>query len=235
MIDIENWMQEYQKIIVNNFGNRVLFIGFQGSYARKEPTERSDIDVVLILDKVNIDDLMIYKNIVEKLPHRELLCGFVSGRDEIACWSKYDLFQFYFDTIAVIGNLETIIPELTVEDAKQAVLVGACNIYHACIHNFLHTTDVDTLQLLYKSAFFVMQANQYCKTGIYVRSRSTMQEFIEEKDKPVFQVLTNQLSINQDNFQRCSEILLEWSGNLIRQYGRNEHNLSELSLIVNKG
>lgn len=163
---------------------------------------------------------MIYKKIVEKLPHRELLCGFVAGEDEISCWSKYDLFQFYFDTIAVKGNLETIIPKLTVEDAQQAVLVGACNIYHACIHNFLHATDIAALQRQYKSAFFVMQAYHYCKTGNYLRSRSTMKEIIEEKDKPVFQALMNQPSIIQDNFIEYSEILLEWSGDLIRQYGR---------------
>lgn len=220
MIDIENWIEEYQKVIVSHFKNRVEFIGLQGSYARKEATEFSDIDVVLILDKINIDDLVIYQNIVDKLPHRELLCGFVSGMEEIACWSKYDLFQLYFDTIAIKGSLETIIPKVTIEDAKQAVLVGICGIYHACSHNFLHTKDINTLQQLYKSAFFVIQAKIYYETKIYVRSRSEIQKIIGEKDKYIIEALMNPLSINEVNFQEYSKILLNWSGSLICQYGK---------------
>lgn len=75
MIDIQNWMRVYQKEICSHFGARVIFIGLQGSYARKEASYNSDIDVVLILDKVAMDDLIIYRKLVEQLPHRELLCG----------------------------------------------------------------------------------------------------------------------------------------------------------------
>ena len=113
MIDIENWLNEYKKEINSCFGDRVIFIGLQGSYARKEATEGSDIDVVLILDKVDINDLTTYRRLVDKLPHRDLLCGFVSGRDELAFWSEYDLFQFYFDTIALQSNLDSVIPPVT--------------------------------------------------------------------------------------------------------------------------
>lgn len=219
MIEIENWLNEYQKEINHCFGNRVVLIGLQGSYARKEATEHSDIDVVLILDKVEIDDLVIYRNLVAKLPHRELLCGFVSGREELAAWSEYDLFQFYFDTIALQGSLETIIPKVTRESAKQAVRVGACNLYHACSHNFLHAQETGTLKMLYKAAFFVMQANYYYKTGVYIHSRSEMQKKIEGTDRDILQTLINPSVIDPNQLQQYSQMLLEWSGNLIRHYG----------------
>ena len=232
MIDIENWLQEYKKQVNNCFGNRVIFIGLQGSYARKEASENSDIDVVLILDKVNIYDLEMYRILVAKLPHRNLLCGFISGRDELACWSEHDLFQFCFDTVALQGNLETIVPRLTIESAKQAALIGACNIYHACSHNFLHGQDIDALRMLYKSVFFVMQAHYYYKTGVYIRSRKEMQEMIEAKDSRLLQTLLNPAVIDQNNLMVYSQLLLEWAGILICQYGKSDHYRRKMSVQI---
>lgn len=66
MIDINQWMRQYQDTVKSIFGGRVLFIGLQGSFGRGEANENSDIDVVLILDKVSLDDLKEYKDAIEK-------------------------------------------------------------------------------------------------------------------------------------------------------------------------
>ena len=50
MIDITNWMQYFTQKLNETFENRVWFVGLQGSYARGEATETSDIDIVVILD-----------------------------------------------------------------------------------------------------------------------------------------------------------------------------------------
>lgn len=219
MIDIEFWMQDYIKVINQHFGSRVVFIGLQGSYARKEASKTSDIDVVLILDRVDITDLVDYRNLVDKLPHRELLCGFVSGQRELAAWSLHDLFQFYFDTIPLQGSLEAIIPPVTNESARQAALIGACNLYHACSHNFIHAQQADALRMLYKSAFFVMQADHYCKTGFYIRSRNEMKDKVDSKDDHILQTLMNPAVIDQRNLQEYSQLLLKWAADIISEYG----------------
>ena len=59
------------------FANRVWFFGLQGSYGRGEAKETSDIDVVVILDELNASDIQTYQNMLDTLPHRELICGFV--------------------------------------------------------------------------------------------------------------------------------------------------------------
>ena len=67
------------------------FIGLQGSYARGEATETSDIDVVFILDELRANDLKIYSDMLDALPNRELVCGFVSGKAELYGWESSDL------------------------------------------------------------------------------------------------------------------------------------------------
>ncbi len=222
MVDISQWMKHYQDAVRDLFGSRVLFIGLQGSYGRNEAHETSDIDVVLILDEVSLHDLKQYKQVIETLPDRSLICGFVSGRDELAGWYKSDLFQFYYDTIPYYGSLDDIIPVPTVADACAAVLMGACNLYHMCSHNYLHGGDMETLKGLYKSAFFVLQAKHFSGTGDYVKSHSALKDVLTGTDLSVSraaeQIKTADMS--QAALERYSELLLQWTHQLIREYGK---------------
>ena len=54
----EYFMSEFISVVKNTFKNRVVFIGLQGSRARKEETQNSDIDTVVILDNLSFDDLL---------------------------------------------------------------------------------------------------------------------------------------------------------------------------------
>ena len=101
---LENWLQDFTKKINESFPKRIIFIGIQGSYARGEATENSDIDVVVIFDKLIYSDLKRYDEIISKMPMREKICGFISGKKELENWDRSDLFQFYHD----IFNYEII-------------------------------------------------------------------------------------------------------------------------------
>ena len=101
MIDINVWLNDFLQKLNDGFASRVWFVGLQGSYGRGEATETSDIDVVVILDELNASDIYTYNNMLDTLPHRELICGFVSGKNEIMNWEPSDLFQFYHDTTPI--------------------------------------------------------------------------------------------------------------------------------------
>ena len=109
MLNMEEWMALYQETMLRCFGERVRFIGLQGSRARGEASENSDIDVVLLLDRLAPEDLEKYRRAAAGLPRRELLCGFVSGVSELKNWERGELFQFYYDTTPVLGRLEEVI------------------------------------------------------------------------------------------------------------------------------
>ena len=79
MIDITVWMQNFLQTLNETFANRVWFVGLQGSYGRGEATETSDLDVVVILDDLSASDIQKYNSMLDTLPYRELICGFLSG------------------------------------------------------------------------------------------------------------------------------------------------------------
>ena len=220
MIETGKWMEQYQRVVRNLFGKRILFIGLQGSYGRGEANENSDIDVVLILDMVSINDLKQYKQGVRVLPDWQLICGFVSGKEEVAGWCRADLFQFYHDTVSYYGNLDDIIPGLNSEDARRAVLLGACNLYHMCSHNYLHSNDMDILKGTYKSALFVLQAKHYSQNGYYIKSHKALGDVLSGTDLKVY-LYAEQLK-NADTSQPIQEVywetMLQWTSSLIYEY-----------------
>lgn len=71
------------------------FIGLQGSYGRGEASETSDIDVVLILDRLDSADLKKYSHMLDGLPQRKLVCRFVSGQKELKNWEPSILKELY--------------------------------------------------------------------------------------------------------------------------------------------
>lgn len=128
MIDINLWMKHFTELLKETFGERIYFVGLQGSYGRNEATESSDIDVVVILDELTADDIKAYSNMIDTLPHRELICGFLSGKDELINWEPSDLFQFYYDTTPILGTLYELLTRIDDAAVDRAIKIGACNI-----------------------------------------------------------------------------------------------------------
>ena len=145
MIAIENFMNIFLNVLNDTFRERVWFVGLQGSYGRDEATETSDIDVVVIIDELSAMDIQTYNDMLDTLPHRELICGFISGKEEIMNWEPSDLFQFCHDTTPIKGSLDEVMAIIDESAVDRAIKIGVCNIYHGCVHNMLHEKSDDIL------------------------------------------------------------------------------------------
>ena len=146
MIDINNWINRFLKVLDDTFGERVWFVGLQGSYGRGEARDTSDIDVVVILDQLSVTDIQRYNTMLDTLPNRKLICGFVSGKNELLNWEPSDLFQFYHDTTPIKGSLDEVVAVVDETAVNRAIKIGACNIYHGCVHNMVHKKSEDILK-----------------------------------------------------------------------------------------
>lgn len=51
--NMEFWIDDFKEKLLQSFGDRIICFGLQGSYGRGEQTSTSDIDVVVILDRVS--------------------------------------------------------------------------------------------------------------------------------------------------------------------------------------
>ena len=211
MIDINVWMNDFLQKLNDFFANRVWFVGLQGSYGRGEATETSDIDIVVILDELNASDIQTYQDMLDSLPHRELICGFVSGKDEILNWEPSELFQFYHDTTAIKGSLDDLLPLIDIATIDRAIKMGVCNIYHGCIHNMLHEKSEQILKGLYKAASFVVQAIVFKQTGNYIKHQSQLLQVASADERLITAIFLNYKNEEAIDFNEASRMLFEWS------------------------
>ena len=211
MIDITVWMQNFLQTLNKTFENRVWFVGLQGSYGRGEATETSDIDVVVILDELSTKDIQIYNGMLDTLPHRDLICGFLSGKNEIMNWEPSDLFQFCNDTTPIKGTLDEVIALIDENAINRAIKIGACNIFHGCVHNMLHEKSEDILRGLYKSASFVVQAIVFKQTGNYIKYQEELLKVVSSDELVIVENFMNLKNGGTVDFSLMSETLFDWA------------------------
>ena len=211
MIDINNWINTFINTLSDTFGNRVYFVGLQGSYGRGEACDTSDIDIVVILDELSATDISTYSKMLDTLPYRELICGFLSGKNEILRWEPSDLFQFYYDTTPIKGSLEELLFVIDKAAVDRAIKIGACNIYHGCVHNMLHEKSDGILRGLYKSASFVVQAIAFQETGKYIKHQNELLKVVSSNERGIIETFLNLKSGGKVDFNSMSEALFTWS------------------------
>ena len=211
MIDITAWMQDFLQTLNETFANRVWFVGLQGSYGRGEATETSDIDVVVILDELYASDIQKYNTMLDTLPHREMICGFLSGKDELLNWEPSDLFQFYYDTSPIQGSLDELLAVIDETAVDRAIKIGACNIYHGCVHNILHEKSDEILYGLYKSASFVVQAIAFKQTGKYIKTQKDLLGVVSADERKIIEIFLKLKNGDTVEFGTMSEFLFAWA------------------------
>ncbi len=217
MIDITTWMNEFLQKLNDKFENRVWFVGLQGSYGRDEATETSDIDIVVILNQLSVSDIQDYNAMLDTLPHKELICGFISGRDELLNWESSDLFQFYYDTTPIKGSLDELLVAIDEDAVGRAIKIGACNIYHGCVHNMLHEKSDDILRGLYKSASFVVQAIAFKQTGKYTKHQKELLLLTSPDEQAIVKTFLNLKNGGSVEFLTMSDTLLAFAKKWIIQ------------------
>ena len=217
MIDITVWMQNFLQTLNETFRDRVWFVGLQGSYGRGEATETSDIDVVVILDELSAADIQTYNNILDTMPHRDLICGFLSGKKEIINWEPSDLFQFCHDTTPIKGSLNEVMAVVDESAVNRAIKIGACNIYHGCVHNMLYEKSEDILRGLYKSASFVVQAISFKQTRKYISHQKDLLQILPSNERAILETFINLKNGRTADFNLMSEALFAWSKKLISE------------------
>ena len=214
-INIDEWLNLAIEKLQKVFREKLLFVGLQGSYNRGEATPESDIDLVVILDKLSFEDLKEYRKIINEMPNKELACGFISGKNKLQNWSKADLFQFFYDTKPLIGNFENIIQPPIIEDIKKSIKTSSETLYHAAVHSFVHSNNyTEDLKHLYKNTFFILQTKYFIETEKYIPTKKELLEVLSGDDKEILDICINKDKISNTTLIELETLyakLIQWS------------------------
>lgn len=190
-------------------------MGLQGSYRRGEATPASDVDLVMILDRLTFEDLSKYRKLVRSMPYQEKACGFISGKAELLCWDTAELFQFYYDTQPMMGSLEFLLPLIDQDAIRGAVISGVCGLYHACCHGFLFERPAESLPALRKQLLFLLRAKVFLEQGIYADTLSALVPRLEPADQEAYSCCVLPKTAGEAETDLAYQTLLRWSSHLL--------------------
>lgn len=217
MVKIHAYMESLLQKMRAHFGDRLRYMGLQGSFLRGEASEFSDIDVMVLLDGLTVADMDAYRRILQEVGHYDLSCGFICSTEDIRCWNKLELCHVLHTTKDYYGTLSDFISDYSREDVRQFTLMSVNNVYHALCHSYIHSGAEESyknLPGLFKGCFFILQSLTYLKTGEYVGTKRELLEKLEGSDK---KVLEYAMGCREDGAsEKAFRLLFDWCAEKIR-------------------
>lgn len=213
MVDINNYISKLTEKLQEIFGERLVYLGLQGSYLRGEATDSSDIDIMAVIDGLSLDDLKLYKQAIIEIGDYDKSCGFICGKEELASWNPLESCQLIHATKDIIGRLSELVPNYTRLDEVNYIKLSAGNLYHELCHRFIHT-DIENcirkLPQMVKSVFFIMQNLHYIESGSFCATKNELLSELEGEDKKLFETLLNISNSSDYDFDSVFEALLSF-------------------------
>lgn len=219
MLDAKCYISNLTERLLERFGNRLIYVGLQGSYLRGEATEDSDIDVMAVLDSLSPDDLDAYRRIIAGLPDVDKSCGFICGRDDLARWNPLEIAHLLHTTRDYYGHLDALVPRHSLTDARHFVQLSAGNLYHELCHRYVHGSREANERLLpgcYRQAFFILQNLRYVETGEFALTRSQLAPLLSGPDAEIM-AEAQRLCGDAYDFDHAFALLFAWCQDVLRR------------------
>ena len=222
-MDIQAYLSRLIGGLTHTFGDRLLYVGLQGSYLRGEATETSDIDVMVIFDEVDAPTLDTYRELLISVGDYDRSCGFVCSSADMAAWNTPEVCHLLHTTRDLYGRLADFTPAYSREDVIQYVKVSVGNLYHELCHRYIHAsreTNQSHLAMTCKSVFFILQNIHYLKTGSFVATKKELLEALEGDDREILSLSLRLSEGEFPDFDNAFAGLLRWCQGTLTQWSQ---------------
>ena len=177
MFNADDYLARLTGLLTDGFGSRLIYVGLQGSYLRGEAGPDSDIDAMVVLDRLIPADLDAYRRIIHTLEEPEKSCGFICGRDDLARWNPLEICHLTHTTRDVYGRLTDLVPTWDARDLRSFLQLSVGNLYHALCHSRVHGSPEEQAAAIAagcKGTFFILQNLHYMDSGVFAANRQAL-------------------------------------------------------------
>lgn len=213
MFRIDEYIEKLTVALKSAFGERLAYVGLQGSYLRGEETENSDIDIMAVIDNISVEDLKTYREALISVGNFDKACGFICGKDDLERWNPLEICHLLHATKDYYGELKNLVPSYTVEDEKNYVKLSLNNLDHEICHRYIYADrerNIAALPATFKSVFFIMQHLYYLSDGIFIQTKREALEYVRGEDKTVLELSISLQNQAEYDFEKAFSILFNW-------------------------
>lgn len=218
MFRIDEYIDELTGKLIDDFGERLEYVGLQGSYLRHEETENSDIDVMVVIDNISVEDLNTYQKTLVSIGNYDKSCGFICGKTDLEHWNPLEIFHLLKTTKDYYGELKNLVPTYTIEDERNYVKLNLNNLYHEICHRYIHTDreyNISRLPITCKSVFFIMQHLYYLDSGNFILTKRELLECVQGEDRTVLELSMSLQNHSDYDFDSAFSILFNWCKDML--------------------
>lgn len=218
MFRIDEYIDELTDALKDAFGERLEYIGLQGSYLRKEETDNSDIDIMAVIDNLSVEDLKTYQKALISIGNFDKSCGFICSKTDLEHWNPLEICHLLNTTKDYYGELQSLVPTYTNEDEKNYVKLSLNNLYHEICHRYIHADrehNISKLPITCKSVFFIIQHLYYLRSGSFIPTKRELLECVQDEDKTVLELIISLQNNSGYDFDRAFSILFNWCQNAL--------------------
>ena len=191
MFQLQSYLDRLVSECRTVFGDRLLYVGLQGSYLRGEANADSDIDIMLVLEGLTVDDMKTYQDILKRIGSYEKSCGFICGGDELKRWNPLEVCQLRHTTKDLFVCLNDYLPNATRTDEINYVKYSLGNLYHELCHRYIHADrdkNVVKFRGTCKAVFFLVQNLHYLETGRFILTKKELKAAVLAEDRQVLEL-----------------------------------------------
>lgn len=213
MFNAEKYIQALLSVMKDDFGERLMYVGLQGSYLRGEATEDSDIDIMAVIRDFSPSDMRKYREAISSLETPEKSCGFICGLDEMKNWNPLEICHLLNTTKDYYGCLSSLVPAHSDYDVRAFVKMSTGNLYHEICHRYIHRPverNAEALPFTYKAVFFILQNLHYLETGAFIGTKKALLDALNGKDKEVLETALAYGKGEDADFDKAFELLFAW-------------------------
>ncbi len=225
---VDGWLADFVRRLRAVFGERLVFVSLHGSWARAEPGPESDIDVAVVVDRIDPQDLTGFRSIIAGMPDAgRVASGIFLSVPELKALRGFELIQFFYGCRVLHGTVEGIIERPGRADLEEHIqVIASANLFHArhyMLYPHDHSKAVHKLYYPFKECFYALQSWVLLHEGRFVPTKDgIIEQLTDEDDREVIRIARDWHELQQDREQRplyYIELLERWSRNMLLSLG----------------
>ncbi len=228
MPDFARYIEEMTADLQTAFGDRLCYVGLQGSYLRGEAHAGSDLDLMVVIDALTPHDLDTYRACLANRSSDIPSCGFLCGKEELSAWNPLEILHLRHSTRNLYGELAPLLPPGTLEEHRRYVQLSLGNLYHALCHRYVHGAVQGRAQSLgshEKELFFILQDLHYLRCGDFAPTRAALYDALAPAERAVWDAVKRA----QDDPEHC-----DFAGTFALLFGWCQSTMQEIDDPIHK-
>ncbi len=207
--EVKKLLKDFVSLMEKTYGKNLVFILHHGSWATGEANPQSDIDTLVMLEKITKRELDKLRGILNQKRYQKLTVLLFS-RFDMDNYIPFGRHQFHYGAKLLYGKCPLPEPtreEMIIEIKKIADEVGFWSKY---LYTHLHLAEnvVRKMYWRFKEAIIALKVYVQWKTGEFPLTKKRLKELLTDpKDKEIVRII-EQWEKNRSRYEKTPDLLL---------------------------